>query len=409
MNKRGLAFVAASFCTTFTSFAIRHTYGVLLPEMLPSLAISKTEAGVIYSSYFIAYTVFSPVLGLLGDRINIRVLLTLFPAILGVGAFLMGYSSSLIEASVFFMLAGIGASACWAPVVAVAQRLVNDKWRGTTVAFIDAGASLGVTASGAAMPLIVGAYSWRMGWQGVGTLALLLVATNFVLVRSHPAEKSSLRHPKLGGYASEPLRATYATLLRDIKFWLIGLSYLLLGFSTVIPYTFLSTYAVQEVRLPYELAARLITMMGAASLLGKLGLGSLSDVLGRIRLMMLCGVIVGVGSLGMVYCQRFLTLGLFSLMFGLGQGGTWPLYAACARDYFPKGSTGTVVGFWTLLLGIGSIISPITAGWIADITGTFTWSFILGMATAMIASLLLGYSTMGTINPVSPSSEGTSG
>ena len=149
MNKRGLAFVAASFCTTFTSFAIRHTYGVLLPEMLPSLAISKTEAGVIYSSYFIAYTVFSPVLGLLGDRINIRVLLTLFPAILGVGAFLMGYSSSLIEASVFFMLAGIGASACWAPVVAVAQRLVNDKWRGTTVAFIDAGASLGVTASGA--------------------------------------------------------------------------------------------------------------------------------------------------------------------------------------------------------------------------------------------------------------------
>jgi len=218
--------------------------------------------------------------------------------------------------------------------------------------------------------------------------------------------------PATGKPRAWPLRGTivhWATLLRDIKFWLIGLSYLLLGFSTVIPYTFLSTYAVQEVRLPYELAARLITMMGAASLLGKLGLGSLSDVLGRIRLMMLCGVIVGVGSLGMVYCQRFLTLGLFSLMFGLGQGGTWPLYAACARDYFPKGSTGTVVGFWTLLLGIGSIISPITAGWIADITGTFTWSFILGMATAMIASLLLGYSTMGTINPVSPSSEGTSG
>lgn len=386
MSKRGLAFIAASFCTVFTSFAIRHTYGVLLPEMLPSLAISKTEAGVIYSSYFIAYTVFSPVLGILGDRVNIRVLLTLFPAILGVGAFLMGYSSSLIEASLFFMLAGMGASACWAPVVAVAQRLVSDKRRGTTVAFIDAGASLGVAASGAAMPLVVAAYSWRMGWEGVGTLAFLLVVINFVLVRSHPAEKSSPQHPKLGGYAGESVRVTY---LRDTKFWLIGLSYLLIGFSTVIPYTFLSTYAVQEVTLPYELAARLITMIAAASLVGKLVLGSLSDVLGRIRLMMLCGVLVGMGSLGMVYCQRFLTLSLLSLVFGLGQGAVWPLYAACARDYFPKGSTGAVVGLWTLLLGMGSIVSPIIAGWLADVTGTFSWSFILAACTAIMSFLLV--------------------
>ncbi|GAG60257.1 unnamed protein product, partial [marine sediment metagenome] len=68
---------------------------MLLPEMLPSLGISKAEAGVIFASYFVAYTVFSPVLGLLADRYNVRVLLTLFAVILGAGAFLMTYSSSL--------------------------------------------------------------------------------------------------------------------------------------------------------------------------------------------------------------------------------------------------------------------------------------------------------------------------
>jgi fucose permease len=65
MGKRSLAVIIASFFTVLIGFAIRANYGVLLPEMLPSLGISKTEAGVIYGSFFMAYTVFSPVLGLL--------------------------------------------------------------------------------------------------------------------------------------------------------------------------------------------------------------------------------------------------------------------------------------------------------------------------------------------------------
>ena len=68
MDKRALGVLVACFCTVFTSYAIRYGYGVLLPEMLPDLAISKTEAGIIYASFFIAYTILSPLLGLLGDR-----------------------------------------------------------------------------------------------------------------------------------------------------------------------------------------------------------------------------------------------------------------------------------------------------------------------------------------------------
>ncbi|GAH32136.1 unnamed protein product, partial [marine sediment metagenome] len=101
----------------------------------------------------IAYTVFAPVLGLLGDRYNVRVLLTLFCAILGLGTFLMSYSSSIVQAILFFALAGIGSSACWAPVVALAQRWVSDKRRGTALAFMDIGSSFGIVGTSAAVPL----------------------------------------------------------------------------------------------------------------------------------------------------------------------------------------------------------------------------------------------------------------
>ncbi len=388
MNKRALAVLVACLCTVFTSYAIRYGYGVLLPEMLPSLAISKTEAGVIYASFFIAYTVFSPLLGLLGDRYNVRWLLTLFVALLGAGAFLMAYSSSIIQASLFFTLAGIGSAACWAPVMALAQRWTSDKHRGKTLAFVDVGSALGIIGTSAGVPLIVVANSWRAGWMSLGALGFAVAAINFLAVRNPAEEHPKLRQAGLGRHTSEPLSTTYLKLLRDIRFWFIGLAYLLTGFSILVPFTFLSTYAVQELAFPYEAAARLLTVIGIGAIVGKLTLGPFSDKIGRIKVMMLCAALIAVGSLGMAYGQG-MTLILFTAIFSLGYGTAWSMYAASASDYFSKESAGSIVGLWTVYLGVGSILSPVIAGWIADTTGTLSWSFVLAAVGAVISLFLL--------------------
>ena len=59
MGHRVVVIIIAGFCTVFVAFSIRYSYGILLPEMLPALAISKTEAGIIYSSYFLIFTHFA--------------------------------------------------------------------------------------------------------------------------------------------------------------------------------------------------------------------------------------------------------------------------------------------------------------------------------------------------------------
>jgi MFS family permease len=387
MNKR-LAVLVACFFTVFISYSIRYGYGVLLPEMLPSLAISKTEAGVIYASFFIAYTVFSPLLGLIGDRYDVRLLLTLFAAVLGAGAFLMGYASSLIQASLFFTLAGIGSAACWAPVMALAQRWTSDKHRGKTLAFVDIGSALGIVGSSAALPLIVGVHSWRTGWMILGALGFAVAVMNLLMIRSHPGEPSVLNGTRLERHNLEPVSVLYLKLLRDVRFWLIGLAYLLTGFAIIIPFTFLTTYASQELALPYEMAAGLITVVGISAVIGKIALGSLSDKIRRINIMMVCALLIAGGSLGMAYGQG-VTLTIFTTIFGLGYGAVWSMYAASASDYFSKESAGSIVGLWTLYLGVGSTISPVIAGWIADTTGTLAWSFVLAAAGAAISFLLL--------------------
>ena len=98
MNKRAIAIIISSFFTLFIGFSIRYSYGLLLPEMLPSLDVSKAQAGIIYASYFIAYTVCSPVFGLMADRYDVRIILTIFVALMGFGACLMAHSTSVFNA-----------------------------------------------------------------------------------------------------------------------------------------------------------------------------------------------------------------------------------------------------------------------------------------------------------------------
>jgi len=384
MNRRLI--LAACFLTVFTSYAIRYGYGVLLPEMIVSLEITKAEAGAIFSSFFIAYTVSSPVLGLLGDRWNARWLLASFVAILGAGAFFMSYASSVLSASFIYALAGIGSAACWAPVMALAQRWTSRERIGGTLAVIDVGSALGLIGAGAVMPLVVGAWDWRTGWMLLGGLGFFVAALNFLVVRDRPPPLESPGNITLA--RPLPVRATLATLLKDARFWLLGLAYLLTGFAIIIPFTFLSTYAKEGLGFSYQLASNLLTAVGIGAIISKVGLGPLSDRVGRIKVMMLCAALIALGSLGMVFFDSA-WLFVTSVVFSLGYGVIWAMYAAAASDYFSRDSAGTTVGLWTMFLGVGSVLAPIISGWLADVTGDLSWSFALAAGAAALSFLLL--------------------
>jgi MFS family permease len=376
--------LSACFLIIFVHYAIRYSYGTLLPEMLPSLSITKAQAGIIYSSYFITYTALSPLLGLLSDRYDVRIILAIFVALMGGGAFLMAYPTSQLQASLFFGVAGVGCSACWAPVMALAQRWTGSKRRGMSLAFVDAGSSLGVMSAGAITPLIVVAYDWRAGWMSLGIMGFVLAILSFFLVQSYPKAQSNPAVNTDGRGKLEGI--TYKELFSDKRFWLIGLAYFFTGFAIIVPFTFISTYAVQELSFPYDSATRLVTIIGVGGITGKLVLGPISDKLGRIKILVISAILIAGGDLAIAYSRGWMLMA-FTFIFGLGYGACWAMYAACASDFFSKQAAGRIIGLWTVYLGIGTMSSPIIAGWIADATGTLMWSFLIAMSGG-IASLL---------------------
>jgi MFS family permease len=210
---------------------------------------------------------------------------------------------------------------------------------------------------------------------------------DFLLMRNSPASNSNLASAKMVT-PKELKRPTYKKLLSDRHFWLIGLAYLLTGFSIIIPFTFLSTYAVQELSFPYNSATLLVTIVGAGGLIGKVTLGPISDKLGRIKIMIICAVLIGAGCLGIAYGRGWLLIASTAI-FGIGYGAVWSMYAACASDFFNKQAAGGIIGIWTFYLGLGSLSAPIIAGWMADAAGTLRWSFMLAAGSGIVSLLFL--------------------
>ncbi len=389
MTKRVVAIITAGFFTLFAAFAIRYSYGLVLPYMLSALKISKTEAGVIFSSYFIAATLLSPLIGILTDRFDAKIILTVFVAILGAGACLMSISSSVVQASIFFAITGIGHSACWAPVVAVVMRWVSPKRRGIAISVVDLGTTAGIAVWSILVPIIIRDHSWRTVWLSLGITALVAAGMNFFLIKSHPETQAGAPDPGSVQKTEVSVDGSYKVIFRDARFYLIGFSYLFISFSIIIPFTFLITYATQRLMIPYASATGLLLVMAVAGAMGKLILAHISDRVGRIKIMMLCGLLTASATFGMAYARELSALCIFSAIFGIGYGTLWAVYAASARDLFPGNLSGSIIGLWTLFHGVGSVIAPVLSGWTIDATGTYYWAFILAASASVLSLLLL--------------------
>ena len=389
MSKRAIAVVAAGFLTLSIAFAIRYSYGLILPYMLTTLAISKTQAGVIFSSYFLTATLLSPLFGFLSDRFDTRIILSLFVAILGVGTLLMSLTTSVLQASIFFAIAGIGHSACWAPVVTVVMRWASPKARGVIVSVVDLGTTTGIAIWSLIIPVIIVGGSWRSVWVYLGMTALVVAGLNFFLIRSYPDTHYGISGAANNTHTVSPLKGVIKIILKDKKFYLIGFSYLLISFSILIPFTFLTSFATQKLQIPYSSATSLLIVIAVAGTLGKLILAHISDRSGRIKIMMLCGMLTAGGAGGMAYAEQLATLITFALIFGVGYGSLWAIYAASARDLFPSECAGSIIGLWTVFHGLGSIVAPVVSGWMIDTTGEYFWAFMLAVISSLMAAALL--------------------
>jgi MFS family permease len=150
---------------------------------------------------------------------------------------------------------------------------------------------------------------------------------------------------------------------------------------------------LESVSFPSTTAATVVTGITLMSLIGRIGFGVLGDFFPKRYLIAAAIVmqVVGVYIFSFIEFERSWLVILFLLVFAPGYGGPMPLRPGLQADYFGTRSYGTIMGLMSVVSMPAGLVSPVFAGWVFDVTGSYrlAWQIISLMTLPAVILMLL--------------------
>lgn len=369
----------------------RFSLGMLLPSMGEALSLTYGQMGIISTSNFVGYLaavlISSRIMSLVGGRNLITMALILVS-----GSMLMiSRADSMGEITLYYALTGMGSGFANVPIMALIASWFSKRIRGRAAGFAVVGSGFAIILSGIFIPLInsYSASGWRISWLVLGILVFFCSLVCFTLLVNAPKELGL----QPAGSDGEPvdLRIKNAgndlPIISPIVFHIAGV-YFLFGFTYVIYVTFIVTAMVQDHGYAESAAGTFWSWVGLLSLVSGPLFGTVSDKLGRR-----VGLALVFGIQAAAYLLAALPLPGFCLFLSIGCYGivAWSIptiITALVADHAGPERVAAIFGFVTFVFGIGQILGPSIAGFLAEKSGTFHNSFLLAAVMAILAVAL---------------------
>lgn len=358
----------------------RFGYSMILPGMKDGLSLTYTQMGFLESGNFSGYMVFAIIGSILASGYGPRIVVTSSLGLVGSSMLLTSFSESFHQALILRSLTGIGSGGANVPAMMLPAAWFSAKKRGLAAGIIASGSGLGLIFTGFLVPkldTIFGAEGWRYSWLILGAATLIFALFCGAVIRNSPNYPSA-KHNKVIEW-----RVIYNPLI-----WKVGLIYFMFGLSYIIYVTFFGAYLVNEVHLSPQKAGSLWALLGGLSVASGPLWGHISDRVGRGYSLATIYFIQTISFLLFSHGMMLKSIYLSTILFGLTAWSIPSIIAAYSGDRFGPKAAFSVLGFLTLFFGVGQAIGPSTAGYLADLTQTFTSAFLLSSSTAAIGGFL---------------------
>jgi sugar phosphate permease len=384
-------------CLGFARFG----YTMILPHMKEGLGLTKTQAGNLATGNFVGYLILAIVGGFLAARYGPRGVISFSMLLIGVAMFLTGLAPNFQMALVWRTLTGVGSGGSNVPVMGLVSAWFGTKRRGLATGIAVGGSSVGLAITGPLIPRIIDAYGangWRYSWYYLGAVTIIIAILCFVLLRNRPEEKGLVAigleknpppSPQDRPFDSAQDKASslqWGLVYKSGAVWHLALIYIMFGFSYIIYATFFADYLTGEAGFTKEAAGWLWMLAGLVSFVSGFIWGTVSDVIGRkyglalvYFLQGLCFVIFGLWKATPGYY-------LSAFLFALTAWSIPAIMAATCGDYLGPRLAPAALGFVTVFFGTGQAIGPTVAGYIGDVTGSYTWAFIIAGLAAFVGA-----------------------
>jgi MFS family permease len=316
--------------------------------------------------------------GWIVDRFGPRRLMLL--GILMAGAALVGLGgmSALWMFYAFYLLNAIG-YVCGGPLP---NQVLLSQWftagRGKAMGF----AYLGIGIGGAIVPWLsywmVQWWGWRGALRGLGILIVVLAWPMAYFVKEARVEAAS----GTAGGGMAPLRA----VLRKPAFYLLALGSMCSIAAVGGTNQHLKLFMSLDAGYSQGDATRIISLVLAFSIAGRLLMGWLADRIPKKHVMLVIYLLVAAAIPLLFRASSRGAMGLFAVLFGIGLGGEYLIIPLMAAELFGVGVLGRVMGIVVTADGVAEAVSPMLVGYLRDVTGTyragFTWLVVAALVGA---------------------------
>jgi MFS family permease len=372
----------------------RFSLGMLLPSMGKSLNLSYVQMGLIGTLNFIGYLAAVLLCGRLSRRFGARRLIATALALIGLSMLLIGWAHNLYLILALYLVTGIGSGLSNVPMVSLISCWFASNKRGRATGFVAIGSGFAIILSGKLIPYLntIHEQGWRLSWLVLGTIVLCVAAICALVLRNSPQECGLLPvgmteiHPH-----KRPKAVAESPGLRSSIILHCAAIYFLFGFTYVIYATFIVTTLVQEKGFSETVAGNFWSWVGFLSLFSGPVFGIFSDRFGRRPALMLVFTIQSVAYLLIALDLPQIFLYLSIGCYGIVVWSVPSIMAALVGDYAGAERVASLFGFVTFVFGLGQVIGPFLAGLLAEMTGSFSSSFLMAAILAGSAVFLSAF------------------
>ena len=380
-----------------TSFSL-YVQALTIPGMKESFGLSYTTVFVLVVALSISRVISGLLSGAMASRYGGRWMVTVSVFAQAISMGLLGWSPNYWVALLAMVVVGVSSGAALTPMMGMLAPWFRVTDRGVAAGIAATGGSLAIIFTGAIVPPLTEAFgedAWRYTWYVLACTSVVIGLVCVSFIREAPAGVlTSARPVAPTPGAGEPRPAGRSPTSWPVQVytnpyvWLITGMAFCSGFVHGILTSSYGAYLEVEHGIDVTVVGALFMSIGILSITSGVGSGALSDRVGR-------GIAFGVTFLIEVACHSLFWLApeltyfvIASVLAGFALRSTYTICAAAAGDYVPVYMAPAAFGLMGMGAGLGSTISPIIAGPIADLTGTLQWSYAMAAAVAVLGAIL---------------------
>jgi len=375
------AVVAGACLTQFTIIGLLFSYSIFFKTFEGEFGWSRTTISTAASLAFLVMGVLAIFMGHLGDRLGPRPVLAVTGLAYGIGFALISQVSEPWHLFLIFSIfIGLGMSTHDVVTLSTVARCF-DKRRGIMTGVVKSGTAVGQMLLPVAAAFLIASIGWRSAALvlGIGGACILLLGA---LLMNAPAPSVSQASDAVA--PSRSLRSAFTSRV----FWtLCAIQFLFFPTLSTVP-LHLPVFGM-DIGMSTAGAASLLSVIAGASIAGRLAIGAFADRLGGKRSFILCLLPLIASLLAFSVIDSRWSLFAAALGYGFSHGGLFTIVAPTVAEYFGTRAVGAIFGGIVFFGTVGGAIGPILAGWMFDVTGSYSGAFLTLAAMAALGLVLV--------------------